>query len=134
MRILLSYNEADAWLINALRASLFLSSPDLDVLLSPPPCVAPLIDLSKPVDFRQFHGLLLVAGPSGLTVRQQTEWTAGTRRAEQDDKFVLLPVLAGRSAPPSAKGLENRAWFRAPVVTDRNMICSLVQALETSRS
>jgi hypothetical protein len=133
LRVLLSYNAADVWLTEALRASIFLSSPDLDVSLSPDPCAARRPDLSKPVDFRGFDALLLVAGPSGLTNRQHAEWTAGTRAA-QDGKFILLPVLAGPSAPPPENDLKNREWFRAPVVTDRNMIGSLVRALEATRS
>ncbi len=130
MRVLLSYNAADVWLTEALRASIFLSSPDLDVSLSPDPCPA---RRSKPVDFCRFDALLLVAGPSGLTIRQHAEWTAGTNRAAQDGKFILLPVLAGPSDPPE-NDLKNREWFRAPVVTDRNMIGSLVRALEATRS
>jgi hypothetical protein len=130
LRVLLSYNAADVWLTEALRASIFLSSPDLDVSLSPDPCAA---RRSKPVDFRRFDALLLVAGPSGLTIRQHAEWTAGTNRAAQDGKFILLPVLAGPSAPPPEEDLKNREWFRAPVVTDRNMIGSLVRALEATR-
>jgi hypothetical protein len=133
LRVLLSYNAADVWLTEALRASLFLSSPDLDVSLSPDPCAARRADSSKPVDFRRFDALLLVAGPSGLTIRQHAEWTAGTNRAAQDGKFILLPVLAGPSNPPE-NDLKNREWFRAPIVTDRNMIGSLVRALEATRS
>jgi len=134
LRILLCYNSADAWLTEALRASLFLSSPDLDVSLSPDPYTARRPDASKPIDFREFDALLLVSGPSGLTIRQQAEWTAARKRAAQNVKFRLLPVLAGLSVPPSGEDFKCREWFVAPVVTDRDMICSLVRALEASPS
>ena len=134
MRILLCYNSADAWLTEALRASLFLSSPDLDVSLSPDPYTARRTDSSKPIDFREFDALLLVSGPSGLTIHQQAEWTAARKRATQNVKFRLLPVLAGLSVPPSEEDFKCREWFVAPVVTDRDMICSLVRALEASPS
>ena len=133
MRVLLSYNAADAWLTEALRASLFLSYPDLDVVLSPDPCAAHRSDVSRRIDFRQFDALLLVAGPSGLTSRQQEEWAAASRRAGQETTFLLLPVLAGRSASSPEEKFNDREWFRAPVVTDRNMICDLVRVLETAR-
>jgi hypothetical protein len=133
LRILLSYNAADAWLTEAFRASLFLSYPALDVVLSPDPCAAPRPDASKPIHLGEFDALLLVAGPSGLTIRQQAELTAATKRAAQDKTFILLPVLAGPNASAPEKDLKNREWFRAPVVTDRNMICSLVRVLEPAR-
>jgi len=132
LRILLSYNAADAYLTQALRASIFLSAPGLEFSLSPHPCAAS--PRPKRVKIRDFDGLLLVAGPRGLTVHQQAEWAAATKRAAHDGKFALLPVLAGRNDPPPEEALKNREWFKAPMVTDRDMICSLVRALETSRS
>lgn len=134
LRILLSYNAVDAWLAEALRASLFMLEPEMDFVLWPDPFSAPSQRCSKSACMREFDALLLLAGPSGLSASQEVEWMSGTRRAAQDDKFMLLPVLAGYSGLPQQVGLKEREWFRAPVVTDRDTLRDLIRLLKTQRS
>jgi hypothetical protein len=129
LRVLLSYNATDAWLAEALRASLFVLKPEINIVLSPDPHTATSRRRFKPIDVREFDALLLVAGPSGLSAAQQAEWLAAARHATHDDDFVTLPVLAGNSQPPGHLAFHSREWFRAPVVTDREMACNLIQWL-----
>jgi hypothetical protein len=129
LRVLLSYNATDAWLAEALRASLFVLKPEIDIVLSPDPDAATSRRRSKPLDVREFDALLLVAGPSGLSATQEAEWSAAAQHATHGDDFVALPILAGNTKPPRHVAFHNRAWFRAPVVTDRDMVCNLIQLL-----
>jgi hypothetical protein len=132
LRVLLSYNGVDAWLAEALRASLFMLEPEINFVLWPDPCSAEASQrCSKSFCMREFDALLLLAGPSGLSASQEAEWTAAMRRAAQDDKFALLPVLAGQSPLPQRIGLQEREWFKAPVVTDRDTICELILMLKS---
>lgn len=134
MRILLSYNAADAWLAEALRASIFMLEPEINFVLWPMACSAASQRCPRPVEMREFDGLLLLAGPNGVLPSQESEWTTATRRAAQDNKFIIVPVLAGQSSPPQRLALEERKWFKAPVVTDRDTIRGLLLMLKNQQS
>lgn len=129
MRILLSYNAADAWLAEALRATFFIVAPDVTFVFSPVACSANSGERRKAIDLREFDALVLLSGPSGLSNEQETEWAAAMRHTVRNSEFVLVSVLMGDCEPPKQRALLDRQWFKAPVVTDREMARKLISLL-----
>ena len=121
MRVLLSYNAADAGLAEALRATLFIVAPDITFVFSPTPRSVDLGQKCNAIDLREFNALLLLSGPSGLTNEQEAEWAAAVRRTVRDNEFSLLLVLVGDAGQPKQTAFLDRKWLKVPVVTDREM-------------
>lgn len=126
MRILLSYNVADAWLAEALRATLFIVAPDITFVFDPTPCSAGPGEKRKAIDLREFNALLLLSGPRGLSDEQRAEWTVALRHEVRNNKFSLLPVLVGESEPPRQTAFADCKWLKVPVVTDREMARKII--------
>lgn len=129
MRILLSYNAVDAFLAEALRATLFVVAPDVTFVFSPMRCPASVGHERRAADPRKFDALLLLCGPSGLSNEQETEWAAATRYAARNKEFVVVSVLVGDCKPPKQTALPEHRWFKAPVVTEREMARKLISLL-----
>jgi hypothetical protein len=129
LRVLLSYNDTDAWLTHALRATLFLLDQSIDFVLSPDPAKPGGTYPADATGVDEFDGLLLVAGPGGFSAVQRVMWHAASIRAANDEKFALVPILVGNAQTSRLDGPACLEWTSVPVVTDREMVFKLVQRL-----
>ncbi len=135
MEVLLSFNKEDCHLAEALRATLFLLEPDLDVMeiiLSPACYGAVQFEEIIANGVREADQFLLLVGPRGLSKPQEIECKFALTRRWQDSSFALIPVLAANAEPPSTAIMRDLSWIELPVVTDRRAGQWIIQALRNS--
>lgn len=137
VRVLLSFNAKDLYLAQAFRASLYMFGPKLEVFFSPASVDTVLFeqddDLEQraPVDVAHADAFLLLVGPNGLGDWQVRECSVALARSARDDKFILVPVLAAGGRAPQGLACD-AIWIEAPVVTDRDMLRKVIDALSRS--
>lgn len=115
--------------MHALRATLFLLDQSIDFIPSPDPPKPAGFDPTDATDVNEFDGLLLVAGPGGLSVAQLVMWKAASIRAANDENFALVPILVGNAQASQLDPLVCLEWKSIPIVTDREMVFKLIQRL-----
>lgn len=132
MEVLLSFNKKDCHLAEALRATLFMLEPNLDVMeiiLSPACYGAVQFEETAAIGVREADRMLLLVGPQGVGKWQEIEWKFARTRRRQESGFVVIPVLAGNAERPSTALMRDMTWIDVPVVTDRRAVRWIIQAL-----
>lgn len=123
VRALMSFDLADVSLIEAFRAGIFMFAPDLEVFFSPV-----VFDEHRALKVNDADAFLLFIGEQGLSSRQLQECHTAIERNKRDDRFVVVPVLAAGARVPDALPRDLNC-IEAPVVTDRDMLRRVVDAL-----
>jgi hypothetical protein len=123
LRILLSFNPNDLALAEALRASLFVVSPDPEVFFSPT-----LFEDDRALDLQHADAFLLLIGPHGLVERQAQECRAAIEISERNKEFIVVSILAAGAQSPQFLPCK-LTCIKAPVVTDRKMLHEIIAAI-----
>lgn len=123
LRILLSFNPDDVALAEAFRASLFVASPELEIFFTPI-----LFEEYRPLDLQHADAFLLLVGPHGLAERQAQECSAAIQLKERSGEFLAVAILAAGAKAPQILP-RHLPLIEAPVVTDRDMLRQVVDAL-----
>lgn len=133
MEVLLSFNYDDCHLAEALRATLFMLEPNLDVMevILSPACYGAVHfeeNIAKGID--EADRLLIIVGPRGPSKWQEIECKFALERKCRDSNFILIPVLAAEGRLPTTEMLRDLNWMEMPVVTDRRAAQWLIKALK----
>lgn len=137
VEVLLSFNEADCHLAEALRATLFMLEPDLDlmeVILSPACYGAVQFEDTIATGVREADRFLLLIGPHGVGKWQAIECRLALARSREERKFSVIPVLAANGKQPSTEIMRNLNWIEVPIVTDRKAARWILEALRDAHS
>jgi hypothetical protein len=137
VEVLLSFNEEDCHLAEALRATLFMLEPNLDlmeVILSPACYGAVQFDDTIATDVREADRFLLLIGPHGVGKWQAVECGLALARSREERAFSVIPVLAANGKQPSTETLRDLNWIEVPIVTDRKAARWVLEALRDAHS
>lgn len=137
MEVLLSFNKEDCHLAEALRATLFMLEPDLDVMdliLSPACYGAVRFEKTIADGVLEADRFLLVVGPRGVGKWQEIECKFAFTRSRQESSFAVIPVLAANGERPSQEIMRDLNWIEVPVVTDRRAGRWIIEALRDTPS
>lgn len=132
MEVLLSFNYDDCHLAEALRATLFMLEPNLDVMeiILSPVCFGAVHfeeNIARGVD--EADRFVVVVGPHGVGKWQEIECKLAFARKCRDRDFIVIPVLAAEGRRPKTEMLRDLNWIEMPVVTDRRAARWLIKAL-----
>lgn len=130
LSVLLSFNYEDLFLAEALRASLFVLEPKLELFLSPASYGAVIFEQNVAQGIYEDDAFLVLVGPSGLGHWQEIECRIAIGRLKQDSGFSVIPVLAAGAARPTQSSLKSLNWIEIPVVTDRTALLWLIKAIK----
>jgi hypothetical protein len=136
MEVLLSFNYDDRHLAEALRATLFMLEPNLDVMevILSPACYGAVWfekNIAEGVD--EADRLLLLVGPSGVSKWQEIECKFAFERQRKESNFFVIPVLAAEGGRPVKEIFSGLNWIEMPVVTDRRAAGWLVKAIKDQK-
>jgi TIR domain len=132
MEVLLSFNYDDCHLAEALRATLFMLEPNLDVMeiILSPACYGGVhFEENIARGIEEADRFLIVVGPHGVGKRQEIECKLAFARKCRERDFIVLPVLAAEGRRPTTEMLRDLNWIEMPVVTDRRAARWLIKAL-----
>lgn len=132
LEVLLSFNKADCHLAEALRASLFMLEPDLDVMeviLSPSCYGAVRFEETIANGVREADRFLLLVGPRGVGNWQEMEFKFAQMRGRQESDFLIVPIIAANGKRPAIEVMRGLNWIELPVVTDRRALRWILEAL-----
>jgi hypothetical protein len=132
VEVLLSFNYDDRHLAEALRATLFMLEPNLDVLdmiLSPACYGAVRFEENIATGVDEADRFLVLVGPHGTSKWQEIECKFAVERNRGDSSFAIIPVLVGDGRRPTMGILRDLNWIEMPVATDRRVARWLIQAL-----
>jgi hypothetical protein len=131
VEILISFNFEDVHLAEALRASLFLTQPDQQIVLSPASYGAVLFKENIAAGVYEADAFLVLVGPNGMSSWQEIEFGFALERHRAQRNFPLTGVLAGNGRVPGDLVSLGLNWINVPVVTDRKMLGRLLRDLTT---
>jgi hypothetical protein len=130
VEILISFNFDDVHLAEALRASLFLTQPDQQIVLSPASYGAVFFKENIAAGVYEADAFLLLVGPSGISSWQQIEFDFAFERHQTERNFPITGVLAGNGRVPADLVSFGLNWINLPVVTDQRMLGLLLRDLK----
>lgn len=137
VEVLLSFNKEDCHLAEALRATLFMLEPNLDlmeVILSPACYGAVQFDDAIAKGVMEADRFLLLVGPRGVGKWQAIECNFALKRRREEREFSVIPVLAANGKRPPIEIMRDLNWIEVPIVTDRRAVRWILEALRDTRS
>lgn len=132
MELLISFNFDDAYLAEALRASLFMLQPQDQFVLSPASYGAVLFEENIVVGINEADAFLLLIGPRGISSKQEIEFGIAFKRNKRDRNFPLVAVLAAHSQIPTNLIPVDLSWIKMPVVADQTMLRRLLREVQNN--
>lgn len=130
VELLISFNFDDAYLAEALRASLFMLQPEHLFVLSPASYGAVLFKENIVAGVNEADAVLLLVGPKGMSSWQEIEFGVALERNQQDRDFALVAVLAGHTQVPPNLIPFGLSWIKMPTMTDQTMLRQLLREVQ----
>ncbi|MGH6814082.1 MAG: SUMF1/EgtB/PvdO family nonheme iron enzyme [Hyphomicrobiaceae bacterium] len=134
MRVFLSYNPKDHVLAESVRTGLLKIDPRTTFSFSPIRLGQGFWLPKFAEGIRTADAFLLLIGSHGIGPQQELEYYEAFARHVQDNRFILVPLIAGGGYAPGLLFLRRFHWLEVPEIANDTTRRRILAALEGGRA